>query len=77
MTEGLGPDQRVVLAYFERERKREQGMYVPENAPLGGLSLDAFRLARSRLAERGLLVQSRDGRWRLPVPGEAPSERAA
>lgn len=53
-----------VLAYYQRERDGQ-----PEEKPLAGLSLEAFRAVRARLVERGLVVRSVGGRYMLPGGG--------
>jgi len=53
-----------VLAYYQRERDGQH-----ETRPLAGLSLEAFRVVRARLVERGLVVRSVGGRYMLPGSG--------
>jgi hypothetical protein len=63
MTDTTSPPrelERTVLRYYTREALGIDNT----GAPLGGLTVERFKLARARLVQRGLLCRDRRGRYR-------------
>jgi hypothetical protein len=67
----LTPKDQAAYDYICRETSRERGWGARETKPYGGLTIATFRIARIRLADKGLIVLAKNGRW---VPTAALGE---